>query len=267
MLRPTMNPYRYAMGVIFDRLRWDLTFESFRSRRKLKLWKDRHPLAKAIIVCNGPSLLATNLQTIGSIFSFGLNKINLLFDKNDFRPSAIVAINRFVIEQNADYFNETHIPLFLHGKSRELVKPRDNVTFLHASYQPRLARDCSISMHEGFTVTVAAMQLAFHMGFRDVAVIGCDHNFAQKGPSNQIVKSGDTDPSHFDPKYFSGGQKWQLPDLAASEYYYSLASDMFQSFGGRVVNCTVGGKLEIFQRMDLQEWISDNSITNSTLKS
>ena len=104
-------------------------------------------------------------------------------------------------------------------------------------------------------MTVVALQLAFHMGFRDVALIGCDHNFATKGPANQIMVSGRTDDSHFDPRYFSGGQKWQLPDLCASEYYYAMAGALFAAFGGRIVNSTVGGSLELFPRIQFVEWV------------
>ncbi|MFN9914996.1 MAG: hypothetical protein ACK53L_20570, partial [Pirellulaceae bacterium] len=67
--------------------------------------KDRFPNQKAIIVCNGPSLLQTNLELLSGLFAFGLNKINLLFERNSFRPDVIVAINQLVVEQNADFFN------------------------------------------------------------------------------------------------------------------------------------------------------------------
>jgi hypothetical protein len=102
-----------------------------------------------------------------------------------------------------------------------------------------------------------ALQLAFHLGFLDVALVGCDHNFVAKGEANKTVTAGSKDDSHFDPRYFSGGVKWQLPDLVASEFYYELARRMFLSEGRRVVNSTVDGKLEIFERMSLDEWLNN----------
>ncbi len=255
--RPTMNPYRFAMGVILDRLRWDLTMESFRSRRKVRAWKDRFPNQKAVIVCNGPSLLRTDLDLLSGLFAFGLNKINLLFERNSFRPDVIVALNQLVVEQNADFFNATEIPLFISSYCRKFVRSRENVSFVHTAFQSKFVRDCSVSINEGSTVTVAALQLAFHMGFRDVAVIGCDHNFAVRGPAGATVTSGKVDESHFDPRYFAGGQKWQLPDLAASEYNYSMAAEAYAAFGGRLVNCTIGGNLDLFPRMELAEWVQD----------
>jgi hypothetical protein len=253
--RATINPYRNAAKLVFDRLRWDISWESFRSRRILRSWQDRFPGQKAVILCNGPSLLQSDLSSLKGRFTFGLNKINLLFDRDPFRPDCVVALNPHVIEQNCAFFNQTDIPLFLDGESRGLVRSRSNVAFLHSSNQLKMARDCSMSVMPGFTVTYVALQLAFHMGFRDVALIGCDHNFAHKGPASLTVASGEKDLSHFDPRYFSGGQQWQLPDLAASEYFYSLAAETYNAYKGRIVNCTVGGKLEIFQRMPLETWL------------
>ncbi len=116
-----------------------------------------------------------------------------------------------------------------------------------------------MSIYQGFTVTFVAMQLAFHMGFRDIALVGCDHNFATKGRANQAIASEAHDTSHFDPRYFSGGQKWNLPDLSGSEYFYTVADAHFSAFGGRIINCTVGGQLELFPRMPLSEWLHGRS--------
>lgn len=253
--RATTNPYLHAASIIWDRLKWDLNWRSWPSRARLKAWKDRHAGQKAVVVCNGPSLLKTDLVSLKGVFTFGLNKINLLFDRTDWRPSCVVAINQFVLEQNAEFFNQTELPLFLNRTAAGFIRLRPNVAFLHIAAQNKLAQDVSVSMNAGATVTSAALQVAFHMGFKDVAIVGCDHNFAQQGPANQTVVAGDKDPSHFDPRYFSGGVPWQLPDLVASEYYYELAARMFAQTGRRIINCTVGGRLEIFQRMDLSAWL------------
>ena len=90
----------------------------------------------------------------------------------------------------------------------------------------------------------------------DLALVGCDHSFSTKGPSNMAVESGKKDESHFDPRYFSGGMKWQLPDLAASEYHYSMAREVYSESGGQITNCTEGGELEIFQRQSLDAWLA-----------
>ena len=254
--RPTINPYRYGAFLILDRLKWDLNPESWRSRKIIKSWQNKYAGQKAVILCNGPSLLKTDFSLLEGVFTFGLNKINLLFDKSDFRPSCIVAVNPFVIEQNAEFYNQTDIPLFLSRVGTKLIQSRENVAFMHSTSQTKFAQDCSFSVYEGATVTFVAMQLAFHMGFKDVALIGCDHNFATKGMANQTVVSGEKDDNHFDPRYFSGGVKWHLPDLPRSEFSYSLAGDIYNSYGRRLVNATEGGKLELLPRISLINFLN-----------
>ncbi len=256
--REAINPYLYFGYEILLRLRWDLNPYSWASRRRIRGWKNRFWEQKAIILCNGPSLNKVDFNALekSGIFSIGLNKINLIFDRTKFRPSAIVAVNPHVIEQNALYFNRTDIPLFLDLIGRRSVTFRRNVHFMHGiGSLRRFARDCSISIVEGYTVTFVAMELAFHMGFNRVALVGCDHSFIQRGPANKTVVSGNSDPDHFDPQYFAKGVKWQLPDLMVSELQYDTARETYEQFGREIVNCTVGGKLEIFRRMPLEDFL------------
>ncbi len=256
--RPVINPYLQAGGQIWSRLRWDFDPRSWSSRRTLNRLRDTQPGESAVIVCNGPSLLKTSLELLEGVYCFGLNKINLLFDKSAFRPDCIVAINQFVLEQNSSFFNETDIPLFLDRVAVEWIADRNNVTWLHTDTKSlgKFARDCSISISTGGTVTFVAMQLAYHMGFERVAVIGCDHNFATKGPAHATVQSDAVDESHFDKNYFAGGVAWQLPDLPLSEYAYSIARDVYIGSGRQLFNATVGGKLEILPRCSLSEFLS-----------
>lgn len=252
-----ISVYRRSFSNIKRRLKWDLTYASRLSRKQLDACFNSHTGQKAVIVCNGPSLLQCDMDSLKNTFTFGLNKINLLYDKTDWRPSCIVSVNRHVIEQNADYFNNTGIPLYLGKNGVSHVKAREGVAFLYTGGEKGLfSGHCGGLINEGHTVTYVAMQLAFHMGFKEVGLIGCDHNFATKGPANQAVKADESDPNHFDPNYFSGGVTWQLPDLVMSEYHYQLAGENYTEDGRSIINCTVGGKLEIFPRMDLKDFVA-----------
>lgn len=257
-----INPYRIALNSLWMRIRWDLHPYAWTSRRRILSWKNRFPKGKAVILCNGPSLNRVNFENLKEhkIFTFGLNKINLIFTKTDFRPSVIVAVNPYVVEQNTNFFANTDIPLFLDSRVKKNVDFGSNVHFLHIARGPaQFARDCSISIVEGATVTYIAMQLAFHMGFRMVALVGCDHSYETKGAANAVVESGHQDPDHFDPQYFSGGLKWQLPDLIGSELNYKVAGETFERYGGKIVNCTDGGKLELFERQSLDSFLENNT--------
>ena len=111
-------------------------------------------------------------------------------------------------------------------------------------------------MWEGATVTYVAMQLAFYMGFAEVVLVGVDHSFVSKGPAHKLVMATEPDKNHFDPNYFGAGVSWQLPDLEMSEYAYRLARDAFEARGRRIINSTVGGKLEVFTRVALEDVVA-----------
>ena len=169
--------------------------------------------------------------------------------------SEIYNLNKSQAELDfVDINTSEDLPLFLDSAARAHIKSRENVTFLHSDSQVKFARDVSMSIWQGATVTTVALQIAFHMGFKEVALVGCDHNFAQSGPPNQLVISGEKDHSHFDPNYFAGGVQWQLPDLVASEYGYSLARENYSASGRAIYNCTDGGNLEVFERKSLREF-------------
>ena len=254
--RATLNPYLSVGGLLLSRLRWDFDYRSWISRSRMKSLAGQYRGQKAVIVCNGPSVLNTDWSLLKGVYTFGLNKVNLLFDQAAFRPSCIVAVNPYVLEQNREFYNSTDIPLFLDSHALQLgVRFRKNSVLLHRTGIDKFARDCSVSLNWGGTVTYVAMQLAFHFGFSDVALIGCDHNFSATGPANGVVRRKGEDRDHFHPDYFADGQLWQLPDLNLSEASYRRAADVYQAFGHRLVNATEGGKLEILPRLSLQEFV------------
>ena len=208
----TINPYLTGVKLLLSRFVWDLHPYSWISRKRIKNYKNRFSGQKAIILCNGPSLNKVNFDKIrnSSVYTFGLNKINLIFSKTDFRPSLIVAVNSYVIQQNSDFYNQTDLPLFINYTGCRNIRFRNNVNFLFSATSPgKFARDCSMSINQGYTVTFVAMQLAYHMGFKKLRSVGCDHSFSAKGAANKAVVSGKTDNDHFDPNYFSGGNVWE----------------------------------------------------------
>lgn len=253
--RALLSDQRRLLKSALDRFLWDIKPAARYSKIRLRQDLDAYTGRTAVILCNGPSLLKVDLTRLENVYTFGLNKINLLFSKTDFRPSSIVSVNRLVLEQNAEFFNSTNITLYLANRAVEFVKPRDSIRFLHLIHSEKFARDISGSVNEGATVTFVALQVAFHLGFEKVALVGCDHNFAVNGPPNQTVIGRGADHSHFDPSYFSNGLPWQLPDLDVSENNYRLARLVYESFGRRIYNCTEGGKLEVFERCSLEEFL------------
>ena len=81
-------------------------------------------------------------------------------------------------------------------------------------------------------------------------MIDVDHSFATKGKPNTTVESQGDDPNHFSAAYFGKGFRWQLPDLETSEIGYRMARRAYENAGRRVLDATIGGKLDIFEKAD-----------------
>jgi len=225
------------------------------SVRRLAALKDIHKGQRAFIIGNGPSLRQTDLTKLKNEFTFGMNRIYLLFSELGFSTTYFCSINDLVIEQFSADILALPMPKFLAWRSHRHFSPQLPIsqlpTFIYSTYTgPRFSPDVRGRVWEGATVTNMALQLAFHMGFEKVILIGVDHNFTSKGDANKTVVSQGDDPNHFAPNYFAKGFKWQLPDLDTSEIGYALARDAYQKAGREVLDATVGGKLTIFPKVD-----------------
>ncbi len=225
------------------------------SLRRLAALRDQCRDRRAFIIGNGPSLKNTDLHKLRREYTFGLNRIYLMFPTLGFRTSCLVSVNDLVIEQCRAEMDDLPIPRFLSWRSRRFYAASTPAsllpTFLYTTYDgPTFGQDAGGRLWEGATVTYVALQLAFHMGFRQVILIGVDHDFASKGEANRTIVSDGDDPNHFSPQYFGRGFRWQLPDLVTSEAGYRMAREAYERAGREVVDATVGGKLTVFRKVD-----------------
>lgn len=233
-------------------MQWRFHPKAMISRRRLGAYRDRHKGQRCFIIGNGPSLKRTDLSLLKDEVTFGLNRIYLLFDEIGFATTYHVTVNKLVIEQTTQELSSLSTPSFVSWDSHNLIKLRHNLTFLRHVYRggPRFFTDITQGIWEGATVTYVAMQIAYYMGFEKVILVGVDHSFVTQGKPNTTVVSPGDDPNHFSPHYFGEGFRWQLPDLETSELAYRIADFQFRSAGREIVDATLGGKLEIFPKVE-----------------
>jgi hypothetical protein len=225
------------------------------SIRRLAALKDIHKGERAFVIGNGPSLKQTDLKKLRNEFTFGMNRIYLMFPELGFATTYLCVVNDLVIEQTTSDLIGLAVPKFLAWRSRrhfpQNLQPSNLPTFLYTTYtSPRFSPDVRGRVWEGATVTNVALQLAFHMGFQQVVLIGVDHNYTTTGkPNTTIISQGD-DPNHFSGNYFGKGFRWQLPDLDTSELGYHMMREGYRRAGREILDATVAGKLTIFPKVD-----------------
>lgn len=223
-----------------------------RSLWHLKKLRNSHTGRRCFILGNGPSLRRTNLDLLRNEITFGLNRIYLLFPEMGFQTTYLVSVNRLVLEQCAEEILALPLLRFLPWSSRKyLPTSTRNVIFLNTTCRRcSFTRDVRRPVWTGATVTFVALQLAYHMGFEKVILVGVDHAFVTQGePHKTVISTGD-DPNHFSPHYFGKGFRWQLPDLETSEMAYRMARQAFEQAGRQVLDATIGGKLTVFEKVD-----------------
>ena len=227
------------------------------SKQRVKKYQNIHNGKRCFVIGNGPSLKDTDLSLLKDEYTFGMNRIYLAFEEWGFQTSFLVSVNDLVIEQCHSDFNDLKIPKFFSWRSKDLLFPGSqpdlNTHFLYTTYTgPKFNNQITNRFWEGATVTYVCLQLAFCMGFSEVYLIGVDHSFDTKGKANQTIVSNGDDPNHFNPEYFDKGFRWQLPDLDTSEVSYKLAYQNYLAAGRQVFDATIGGKLDVFPKVDYE---------------
>jgi len=234
------------------RLAGDVSPGAWSSRRTLASCRDRHLGERGFILGNGPSLRQTDLSSLRDEIAFGMNRIYPLFPEMGFPTTYYVTVNTLVLEQCAQEIGALPIPKFVTWRARRRFAADPGTVFLGTDSigAETFSRSLSGRVFEGSTVTDVALQLAFHMGFRQVVLIGVDHSFSTQGaPKAAVVSTGD-DPDHFSSAYVGDGFRWQLPDLVAVERACRRAKQAFEAAGRQVVDATIAGKLTVFPKVE-----------------
>lgn len=229
-------------------LRW-----TARHAPRLERFRDRHRGERCFVIGNGPSLNQMDLRPLQRHHAFGLNKLYLGFERFGFTPSYMVAVNPLVIEQSRAYYRDPVCPTFLSFRpGRAVVAPHPSIYYVFIKAGPEFCVDLRLPVCGGYTVTFTALEIAHFMGFEEIYLIGVDHSFAVEGAPNSRQTLRDDDANHFHPDYFKG-QAWDLPDLESSELAYRVARHRFRQDGRRIYDATVGGQLDVFDKIPYEE--------------
>lgn len=232
-----------------------------RNRRNLKRLNNSHCAERCFILANGPSLNLVDFSLLKNEFTFGMNRIYLMKEKNGFMPSCIACIDKdsLVIPFRED-FDALDVPLFLPFELRRYYSKKSNQYFIGGRFSPKFQTDASLLLGNGKTVAYTVIQLAFCMGFQEVYIVGKDHTYQTTAKAGASVEMKGEDVNHFSKDYYKPGMKWDAPDHESEEYAYRLSREVFEKAGRKICNATIGGKLEVFERVDFYSLFPTNKI-------
>lgn len=220
-------------------------------------WKQR-----CFLIGNGPSLNQTDLTLLKNEYTFGVNKIYQLFDKMGFVPTYYVVIDEKDAEYDKEEIRNIKGTTKIFPCAFEPLFP--NETYFKWCGGGTFSPDASKGLDSGENVMYICMQLAYYMGFRKVYLVGMDFDWGEElqdiRPHQTII--GHDQKTHFSPNYRKPNELWVAPDLEEALKGFTKAKDYFEKPHGeyreelgKIYNATIGGKLEIFPRVNYQDII------------
>jgi FkbM family methyltransferase len=236
--------------------------------RRWEFLKNKYHGERIFIVGNGPSLNNTSLNKLEGEYTFGVNRIYLLFNKIDWQPTFYTINDWEVAPDNAQEIKALEDMIFFFPKRFKGLFKSNDTTYWYNSRHPRFkGDDFSYDLTDGAvmggSVLTLAIQIAYYLGFEPIYLIGVDVDYKildtveQSGTKRfangnlQFLKSTqDDDPNHFDPRYFGKGRRWHNPNIECMIEGFKVCREAIERKGGHIYNATVGGKLEVMERVD-----------------
>ncbi|MBO9395297.1 hypothetical protein J7400_01300 [Shimia sp. R9_2] len=231
--------------------------------------KNRHFGERCFVVGNGPSLTTTDLDALRWEYTFGSNKIYLAFPETHWRPTFYSLEDRLVMEQNQreiigieqtiklmpeyTYKYMGDDPSVVYFRFPHICDPRKP---LESKDFPGFSINAEHCVYWGSTIVYTQIQLAAHMGFKEIYLIGIDHSYEtpKKMENGAYVYSGEK--NHFSKDYRRPGEVWNKPQLEVLEHSYRAARTACEEHGIKIRNASRKTALDVFERADLDEVIS-----------
>jgi len=207
-----------------------------------------HQGDRCFIIGTGPSLNKTNFAPIRDEILFGVNKLYLDVKRFGISPLYWCVADGPLFDKTYSDLLKLETVLFLTaGAGQSFLSHRD--TMMEAdSNEPIVVRqksDMKTSMAfsknalqgvSGGMVTLSCLQLAYFMGFKEVYLVGCDcsskGNHCYGGKDANVV----------------GNDDWEILFKT-----YEVCKKAYEEDGRKIYNATVGGKLEVFERIKLED--------------
>ena len=272
--KPKENPEIAAlMGQ-----RIDPPFE--KTAEVMEPYRGKYKGQRCFIIGNGPSLRAEDLEKLKGEFCIGCNHVYKLFDKTAWRPRVYTGVDENLFRDTFKEVSSLEIELKLCAlRAVDKMYPIEDLLPLRLVskgdwiiYQrlPEFSDDITKCVYHATTISYINMQIAAFLGFDEVFLLGFDHQFPQqwkispdvlKNPEKYI--NADTLPGGYykvrgveNAEFYPGNYDGSAYCIEEVTRAYRKARLYFEEHGGRIVNATRGGKLEVFERVNFDKLMS-----------
>ncbi len=249
---------------IYKILNWafiHLSFERYRSKRKIRSLKDKYAGKRCFVVCNGPSLKAEDLTKIyeaGDI-SVAMNHIPRIYSQTPWRPNILMCTDGCVFwPKGKELIKKSNdgMKLFQYRDCFRAIGYKGPKLFMNLYGDenlldhPKFSENLEEIIWSIGTTAYESIEVARWMGCKEIYLIGCDMSYAVNLNRDGTIYYNNSGTNHFygaDKDGLSNVKPvptWQL------KLAFRAADDYSRANGFRVYNATRGGFLEEFERVD-----------------
>ena len=219
------------------------------------------------IIGNGPSLSADDLNVLNkkNIDTFAVNRIFKIFPQTKWRPTYYVSTDYVLVRDVLDDVNKLEaklkfIPLqnkYYHGiivKNAHYFFRNDR----REKDQPEgFSLDCTGQVNIRGTVTIACIQLAAHMGYKHIYLLGVDHNFDRIITENGEVIVDTSVNNYFCEGYDDDVSSEVVHDLGNTTRAYIDVQRYYPRHGVQIINASRCTKLNVFPKTSFEEAVTE----------
>lgn len=237
---------------------------------RLERLKDTHKGERCFLIGNGPSLTGEDLNLLREEYTFGTNMVYKIFDRTDWRPTFhCVSDTIYASKLGMELSQKVKAPLFTTERTyRKMKKKPIDTTYVHTLQSERYKVKGNIQSYCMVKATVLSLaaEMAFHMGFTEIYLLGVDctnpHDKGGHFTDNYTTKEvAETDINRI--KTRMNTQTLTTAQIGEhiidrSMEVYSLLDKYAAKHGIRIYNATRGGNLEIFPRVRLEDIVNSN---------
>ena len=196
--------------------------------------RDQEQGKRVFVLANGPSVNDEDLSGLRSEVVIGMNASTLLEQKHGFTSKYYVLSDARFLQSQEKRPLATHK---LRAETQRIIRAdirsyddssyADRTTYVRPLERDGFSHNLSVGFYYGATTTMLALQLAWHLGSREVYLLGCDLRYPEDKPR------------------FYKEDSPQVEDAFTSVQIMNIANAAmeFEQQGGKLVNCSANSFL------------------------
>lgn len=252
-----------------NRIRAILVRKSVNNSIDINKWnelKDKYLGERVFVIGNGPSLNKTPLYLLEDEYKMCFNRFNIMLDRLNWKPDFFLTTDDLVLSDIVteldDIVPNTKYSFFpdIHFRGEvfvDKIPSYDNLLWIRQMMGEGFSTDLP-NIYPGGTVIYEGFQILYHLGFREIYLVGVDMSYqihdtvkSLKDKGIEIISQDDDDPNHFDPRYFGKNRKYHQPEphvITNIIRGLDFVASQLPELGLKIINVGYDSKLESFPR-------------------